>query len=170
MLSFSGTLVERDSRIAFAAMLDDLRRPGIEGVPDKMLSASTTSKDFADAELKKKEAGFVAPLRGGKTPNLNGLSNQIRSTPVAAASSAAATALICSSLSGPRDRRSRSASLRFSIARKICGAGPPPWARLVSAIRARRASTARRFASRKALPSAVISWSFFAPSPVLTVT
>jgi hypothetical protein len=32
MLGFSGTLVERDSRIAFAAMLDDLRDQSIEGV------------------------------------------------------------------------------------------------------------------------------------------
>jgi hypothetical protein len=32
MLSFSGTLVERDSRIVFAAVLDDLRGLRIEGV------------------------------------------------------------------------------------------------------------------------------------------
>src|SRR5208282_6787751 len=34
--------------------------------------------------------------------------------------------------------------------------GATPWARLVSAMRAKRASTARRLASRKARPSAVI--------------
>ena len=32
MLNFSGTLVERDSRIAFAALLDDLCGRSIEGV------------------------------------------------------------------------------------------------------------------------------------------
>ena len=32
MLSFSGTSVERDSRIAFAALLDGLRGRSIEGV------------------------------------------------------------------------------------------------------------------------------------------
>jgi len=32
MLSFSGTLVERDSRLALAALLDDLRGRSIESV------------------------------------------------------------------------------------------------------------------------------------------
>ena len=62
-------------------------------------------------------------------------------------------------------KRSRSARFRFSIARRICGAGPPPCARLASAMRARRASIAGRLASRKALPASVISCSFLPPSP-----
>src|SRR5690348_6852059 len=82
--------------------------------------------------------------------------HQIRSTLVAAASSAAAISFACSPLSGPRDRRSRSASLRFSIARTICDAGPSPPALPASSMRARRASSAGRFASRKTLPCSVI--------------
>ena len=91
------------------------------------------AREFRDARM-----GAIAPCdnqgRNGKSRDSSRVFNQIRSTPVAAASSVAATALICSSLSGPRERRNRNASFKFSMARRICGAVPPPWARLVSAM------------------------------------
>ncbi len=66
MLSFSGTLVERDSRIAFAAMLDDFRGRSIEGVGQDAAAPGTTSKDFADAELKKERSRVYYTLLSGK--------------------------------------------------------------------------------------------------------
>jgi hypothetical protein len=68
MLSFSGTLVERDSGIVFAAVLDELCDRSIESVGTRMRSASTTSKDFADAKLTKGEYGLspAAPLESSK--------------------------------------------------------------------------------------------------------
>jgi hypothetical protein len=72
MLNFSGTLVERDSRIAFAALLDDLCGRSIEGV-GKMRGASTRSKDFADAELKKREAEFITRCSAGRSQSNRGV-------------------------------------------------------------------------------------------------
>ena len=61
---------------------------------------------------------------------------QLRSIATAAASSAAAITRTCCSVSGPRASRKRRANFRFSLARMISGAGPPPCAALTDCMRA----------------------------------
>jgi hypothetical protein len=63
MLSFSGTLVERDSRIAFAA--------GASRGVGQDAQRLDRSKDSTDVELKKIEAGFIIRWLAGKSQSNN---------------------------------------------------------------------------------------------------